>query len=239
MKGRRQKTVHAAMLILFLLSALLPGTAGAELFEPDWPGNLPGLWTLTGYEDEEEGTPEVDLAYLTLGENGEMSFRKAGADGQSAYSLEGTWRLDREPDGPDLMTLMFSSYEDPSGGETRESIECVYDVYEEAWVDDSVIYTALIFMETQCSGTSPFYDVSGWNDVAMYRVQEPNMRVVKCKSFVSLRVSPSTSASRLVKVPLGALVTVRTEYGEENGFLWCAYGDEYGFILSEYLRPIE
>ena len=62
------------------------------------------------------------------------------------------------------------------------------------------------------------------------------MRVVRCKEWVSLRERPDTRADRLVKVPLGALVTGCGE--EENGFIPCTYGEQSGYILAEYLEAV-
>ena len=65
------------------------------------------------------------------------------------------------------------------------------------------------------------------------------MRVVNCKNFVSLRAKPAASSARLAKVPLGALVLALPGAEEQNGFVWCTYRDEYGYILAEYLQPVE
>ena len=62
------------------------------------------------------------------------------------------------------------------------------------------------------------------------------MRVVRCKEWVSLRERPDTRADRLVKVPLGAMVTGCG--AEENGFIPCTYGEHSGYILAEYLEAV-
>ena len=69
----------------------------------------------------------------------------------------------------------------------------------------------------------------------------PNMRVVNCKTDVSLREKPSTSARRLARVPLGAEVLAWTDGGDEGeaeDFLPCEYQGRQGYILREYLEPI-
>ena len=69
----------------------------------------------------------------------------------------------------------------------------------------------------------------------------PNMRVVNCKKDVSLRATPSRSAKRLAKVPLGAEVLAWTDgggEGEADDFLACEYKGKTGYILREYLEPI-
>ena len=57
--------------------------------------------------------------------------------------------------------------------------------------------------------------------------------VVNCVSYVSLRQSPSTSAKRLVQVPLGHYVIAKGNAG--NGFVKVEYKGQTGYILSSYL----
>ncbi len=63
------------------------------------------------------------------------------------------------------------------------------------------------------------------------------MQVVNCQEWVSLRETPSTSAARLYKVPLGALVTDCAE--AQNGFIECAYLGRTGFVQAKYLKKVE
>ena len=65
------------------------------------------------------------------------------------------------------------------------------------------------------------------------------MRVVNCRDYVSLRTEPSSQSERILKVPLGALVLAYTELGEKDGFYLCLTQGEYGYIMTQYLRPIE
>lgn len=106
-------------------------------------------------------------------------------------------------------------------------------------MENDTEHTYLILEETGCSGVSPFTDLYGYPSAALHREQGPNMRVVNCSHYVSLREKRSTASARLAKVPLGAQVLAFPEAGEENGFIQCVYHDEYGYILSEYLRPVE
>ena len=62
------------------------------------------------------------------------------------------------------------------------------------------------------------------------------MAVVNCEEWVSLRAEPSTSAQRLAKVPLGALVE-NCIYASD-GFVACEYQGAKGYILAEYLQPV-
>lgn len=64
-----------------------------------------------------------------------------------------------------------------------------------------------------------------------------DMFVVNCEEWVSLRKSPSTSAERLKKVPLDAVVT-DCEWVDGN-FTRCTYQGVTGYILDKYLEPIE
>jgi hypothetical protein len=138
------------------------------------------------------------------------------------------------------MTLLFTSTDNPSRAGSDYRVECAYEAYTESWVENDTRITCLILNPPiRCSGVSPFEEVYGEDGAALVREQGPNMRVVKCKEFVSLREERSTSARRLAKVPLGALVLAFPEYGEENGFIYCVYHDEEGYILAEYLQPVE
>ncbi len=60
------------------------------------------------------------------------------------------------------------------------------------------------------------------------------MQVVKCNDYVSLRQSPDKKSERLKKVHLGELVTDCSDAG--NGFVYCKWGDTYGYILADYLK---
>ena len=62
-----------------------------------------------------------------------------------------------------------------------------------------------------------------------------NMEVVNCNEWVSLRDRPSTSAKRLVKVSLGAIVHNCQRISED----WCyaEYDGYAGYILAKYLEP--
>ena len=64
-----------------------------------------------------------------------------------------------------------------------------------------------------------------------------NMEVINCNEWVSLRENPSTSAKRLVKVPLGAVVTDCQQYGEN--WIYAVYEDDQGYIQAKYLRQCE
>ena len=62
-----------------------------------------------------------------------------------------------------------------------------------------------------------------------------NMEVVNCREWVSLREAPSTSAKRLVKVSLGAIVSNCRQVN--NAWIYAEYDGYSGYILAEYLEP--
>ena len=65
----------------------------------------------------------------------------------------------------------------------------------------------------------------------------PNQMVYKCTEYVSLRKMPDTKSERLIKVPLGAVVTGCTRYNEE--FIHCSYKGKNGFIQAKYLKKAD
>ena len=64
-----------------------------------------------------------------------------------------------------------------------------------------------------------------------------DMVVVNCEEWVSLREYPGTEATRLAKVPLGARV-LDCETAS-NGFAYCHYEGQDGYILLKYLEAAE
>ena len=203
----------------------------ASSYDMQFLKQLPGQW-----HEEEDGAGTV----LTLDENGEMSLYCYSADGAFAYTCRGTWSVEPIPDYGSRMTLLFTSTDNPQYAGSGYRVECVYEAYTESWVEDDTRITVLALNPpVSCSGVSPFEEVYGYDGAALSREQGPNMRVVNCDSWVSLRETRSTSAKRLAKVPLGALVLADPEAGEANGFILCVYHDQEGFILSQYLAPVE
>ena len=62
-----------------------------------------------------------------------------------------------------------------------------------------------------------------------------NMEVVNCNEWVSLREQPDTTAKRLVKVSLGAIVSNCEQLNEE--WIYVEYDGYSGYILAQYLEP--
>lgn len=62
-----------------------------------------------------------------------------------------------------------------------------------------------------------------------------NMEVVNCNEWVSLREQPDTTAKRLVKVSLGAIVSNCEQLNEE--WIYAEYDGYSGYILAQYLEP--
>lgn len=205
---------------------------------------LPGQWIFSAYTEEQEAgeeTPEADLAILTLNRDGSLSLLCRDKEGGYLCTCEGVWSSELVRDGMDRLTLRFTSSDLPAHAGAY-SAECTYNIYSEGWVENDIHHTYLILEEDGSGGTSPYVELYGedaaWS-LALHREQAPNMRVVRCSSYVSLRESRSKSSAQLAKVPLGAQVLAFPENGNENGFLWCVYHDTYGYILKEYLQPIE
>ena len=198
-------------------------------YDAEFLKELPGKWA---EEYESAGT------VLTLEENGEMSLYCYGVDGSFAYTSKGTWAYEPVPEYTGQLTLRFTSTDNPSKAGSEYLVECAYAAYTESSVENDTLVTYLILNPpTGGSGTSPFEEVYGYDGVTLHREQGPNMRVVNCKQFVSLRETKSKESKRLAKVPLGAMVLAFPEAGQENGFTYCVYHGQEGYILSEYLQP--
>lgn len=63
------------------------------------------------------------------------------------------------------------------------------------------------------------------------------MKVANCSDYVSLRSEPSTKSERLAKVYLGEYVEDCSPAGSK--FIGCEYDGLYGYILAEYLVPVD
>lgn len=190
---------------------------------------LPGRWT---EEYDNAGT------VLTLRENGGMELYCYSLDGSFAYTCRGTWSYRSVPGYSGELTLRFTSTDNPQKAGSAYSVDCVYAAYTESSVENDTLITYLILNPpVSSSGITPFEETYGYDGVSLHKEQGPNMQVVKCKDFVSLRETGSKSSKRLARVPLGARVLAFPEQGEKNGFIYCIYHDQEGYILSEYLQP--
>lgn len=245
MTGKRLKHARAIICFLAVLLAAQACAAVALADDAEQLKRLPGSWVFTLDTEEqaaEEETSRADLAFLTLEENGKMSLLCNGRDGAYVCSFQGVWSAEFVPDGMDRLTLLFTETDHPAHEGSAYSVECVYSFYTESWVEQDTQHIYLLLEEAEAGAVSPFAEVYGedgeWN-VALHREQGPNMRVIRCKDYVSLREKRSASSKRLAKVPLGAAVLAFPEAGGENGFTWCVYHDTYGYILTEYLAPVE
>ena len=69
--------------------------------------------------------------------------------------------------------------------------------------------------------------------VASLAANAERLHILGCSEWVSLREAPSTSAKRLVKIPMRATVYATEE--AENGFRRVMYGGYDGYILEKYL----
>ncbi|MBR6707548.1 MAG: hypothetical protein IKI84_12880 [Clostridia bacterium] len=224
------------LLMLFLAVLIVCTTACADDIEQ--LKYLPGQWTFSDAVLKEGGLAEEIKLTLTLGETGEMSLFSYSSSGRYDYRYAGTWSSEYVPDGMDRLTLRFTSTDNPLYAGRPYSMACVYRFYTESWVENDTwnIFLALEEIPSNES-VSPFTDLYGDPNPALDRQRMPNMRVVRCSEYVSLRETRSTSSRRLAKVPLGALVLAFPEYGTANGFIECVYHGLDGYILSEYLEP--
>lgn len=59
------------------------------------------------------------------------------------------------------------------------------------------------------------------------------MRIANCKNWVSLRSSPSTKASTVVRIPVGEYVEA---YKYNKKFAECYYNGMHGYVLNKYLK---
>lgn len=221
----------ALLLVLLCLAMLTAGAASAD--DPQTLALLPGLWSTTDPVEGEDGvTREVTLD-LAFHENGRLDLRCDSGDG-GARTVEATWAFDAVADGVDRLTCVFPQSDGQDGPVTS-----VYGVYTESWVAEDTAVTALILEPVESDGVSPLAALYDWDGVSVYRRQGPNMQVVNCQSFVSLRERPDTGARRLAKVPLGEKVLAWPQTGAEKGFILCCWHDTWGYILAEYLSPVQ
>lgn len=240
MAGKRSKKSHIVILFLFVfLAALVCFAAAASADDAEQLKYLPGQWAASEtVQKEGEGPQEVDIL-LVLGETGKMSLSGIIKGTGDQYTYSGTWSSEFVPDAMDRLTLQFTATDNPLYAESGYSADCTFDFYTESWVENDT-WNMFLLLESSAEGNpTPFDDLLGYGNPALHREQSPNMRVVNCKNFVSLRAKPAASSARLAKVPLGALVLALPGAEEQNGFLWCTYRDEYGYILAEYLQPVE
>ena len=233
-KNGRKTRLAVFLLVLFLAVAAFAAASAddAELLEL-----IPGEWISTDEIESDNGeTQEVNMTAV-FEEDGGLRLRVETSEGKYLYSYEGTWTFELVTGGMDRLTLYFSSTDNPEYAEMGYSVECVYNVYSESWAEESTLKTWLLVEDTGENAASPFVNAFRYDGAAFRREEGPNMRVVNCKDYVSLRSKANKSSTRLAKVPLGASVLAYPDE-EQNGFILCVYQDEYGYILAEYLEPI-
>ena len=225
----------ALALVLLLAVAVCVSTAAAD--DAELLELIPGEWISTDEVQLDNGEiHEVEMTAV-FEEDGGMRLRVETSEGKYLYSYEGTWTFELVTGGMDRLTLYFSSTDNPEYAEMGYSVECVYNVYSESWVEESTLKTWLLVEDTGENAASPFVNAFRYDGAAFRREEGPNMRIVNCKDYVSLRSKADKSSTRLAKVPLGASVLAYPDE-EQNGFILCVYQDQYGYILAEYLEPI-
>ena len=237
MTGKRFGKGCFFVLLCVLILAAAACISGAAADDAELLELIPGEWISNDEIESDNGeTQEVNMTAV-FEEDGGMRLRVETAEGKYLYSYEGTWTFELVTGGMDRLTLYFSSTDNPEYAEMGYSVECVYNVYAESWVEESALQTWLIVEDTGENAASPFVNAFRYDGAAFHRTEGPNMRVVNCKDYVSLRSKANKSSTRLAKVPLGASVLAYPDE-EQNGFILCVYQDEYGYILAEYLEPI-
>ena len=241
MKMNAQRRLRLVAALVLLCMALQVCAVPAFADDPDLRTLLPGQW-LGDREAEDPDVPgQKEYIMLTLAEDGVMVLRCNDAQGEYAYSYDGLWSFDpasEDTEYRDLVTLRFESTDNPLYDGQDYERTFTYPVYTESWVENDTEITYLIFEDTETSESSPFMDMQDANGAALYKKKGPNMRVVNCKQYVSLREKRASSSKRLAKVPLGAQVLAYPD-SVENGYILCVYKDQYGYILSEYLEAID
>ena len=106
-------------------------------------------------------------------------------------------------------------------------------------------YTVLVCLQlgNYTAEAAEYVVVSG--DLDALGVEEPiaslnylgDMFVYFCDEWVSLRETPSTKADRITKVP--KYDVVENCFHSDGAFVRCEYNGREGFILWEYLSPME
>ena len=231
-------TGRARAVFLFIILVLTACITGAGADDAELEKILPGHWTCPA-EATEEDPGEAGPVQLDFRKDGTVSVQCWYGE-EYGWTCEGTWVFELVTGGMDQLTLQLVWADHPERPGNGYSTDCVYNVYAESWTENDTEHTAFILEETEeGNGDTPFRELYGYDGAAMYRERKPDMRVVNCSSYVSLREKRSTASARIAKVPLGAQVLTFPEAGDENGFILCVYHDKYGYILSEYLEKIE
>ena len=239
MTGKTGWKMRAGIFACIVLFAMLVLTGAAFADDEELAELIPGIWTATDEVQDEGGEPREVTETVEFSEDGTLTALFESKDGSFAYTYTGTWTFELVTGGMDRLTLYFSSTDNPDYTGAGYGVECVYNVYSEAWAEDNTYITCLLIEDTgEVKEDSPFVNAYGYDGTALCREQGPNMRIVNCDDYVSLRKAADKSSARIEKVPLGALVLAYPEE-EQNGFILCVYHSEYGYILSDYLAPVE
>ena len=78
------------------------------------------------------------------------------------------------------------------------------------------------------------YALAAYLSSAPEKALSNSMRVVNCDEWISLRKTPSTDATRITTIPLGAIVEFLGM--AENGFYKIRYNGYVGYALASYLQ---
>ncbi|MGN1201893.1 MAG: SH3 domain-containing protein [Eubacterium sp.] len=123
----------------------------------------------------------------------------------------------------ELYSKDITNYQRTQIDQLKTTIESAQEKIDEASSQKEVVYVAPNPPKNPVPATS-----SNTNVVATYYV-------VNCKQSITLRTSPSTSASEITQIPLGQAVGYIENAG--NGFYKINYDGAVGYSLASYLSP--
>lgn len=136
----------------------------------------------------------------------------------------------------------------PSGNQTMYVVQCQEFITlrsapstKAAEITKIPLYSSVSYVGPAADGFSEvFYNGQHGYVLAQYLDEyEPQVatgvtyEVINCKESITLRTSPSTKASEICQIPLGALVYYIEPAA--NGFFLVSYGSYTGYALSSYL----
>ena len=132
MTRKKVWAVCLGMMLLMLVLAVPAFADDEELLEL-----IPGTWTATDEVQGEGEEPREVTETVEFAEDGTLTARFESSDGSFAYTYTGTWTFELVTGGMDRLTLYFSSTDNPDYTGAGYGVECVYNVYSEAWAEDN------------------------------------------------------------------------------------------------------
>lgn len=181
---------------------------------------------------------KVHLGELVTGcESASNGFVKCTFDGQTGYILEKYLKTTTEPSDakvlPNQQVTKCTSWVSLRK-EADTSSERLAKVPLGATVKSCVLTGS--FVKCTYGGKTGYILAKYLKDASSTPAADltGEARVINCTTYVSLRATPDTSATRLSKVPLGAYVIAQG--AASNGFVKVEYKGQTGYILGNYLK---